>query len=518
MRSRKDAYQEMAEIVGSENVSEEPAVLDGYAWQPFGNANPKVWLERPVATVLPKTAEEVQGIVGVCNKFGLKFKALSTGWGAHAGPSLQDVVQIDLRRMDQIIEIDEENMYAVVEPYAICAQVQAEVMKRGLNLHIIGAGSGTSPLASCTSVAGMGWTSISTGHNNRNVLAVEWVLPSGKILRLGSLGSGCGWFCGDGPGPSLRGIMRGNLGASGGIGVFTKCAIKLYSWAGPRQPKIEGTMLDVRTEVPENFRIYLCFLPDWEAHTEAVYRIGEAEIGFMLGKNAAGLLMSVTTPRFLRKVAGLKRVRELARAFQHGFQFIISAHSRGDLDYQVRTLQAIISECGGILIDLSDSRLRGMLWWGVTRASMPPLVHRVEGSFNASMGACESPDAATLQAKLGEKIKEKWIQEGVLLDDFSDNSWTLSYENGLFAHTEELALYDHRDEKQMKGLGGYVQDILSACAANAQGPGIMGSDPFVRRMFSPLQCHYNRWTQRIKDAFDPGGAADATYYVSEDDS
>ena len=43
--------------------------------------------------------------------------------------------------MDRILEIDEKNMFAVIEPYVIGATLQAEVMKVGLNTHIIGAGS-----------------------------------------------------------------------------------------------------------------------------------------------------------------------------------------------------------------------------------------------------------------------------------------------------------------------------------------------------------------------------------------
>jgi glycolate oxidase len=218
---------ELEGAVGADNVSTDPGVLDGYAFQSFGNISDNVpWIHRPVAVVLPSTVEEVQAVIKACGRHNLQFKAFSTGWGAHGGPGSDGVVQIDLRRMNRILDIDEKNMMAVVEPYVICAQVQAEALKRGLNLHIIGAGCGTSPLASCTSMDGTGWTGLSTGYNSRNVLGVEWVLPDGEVLRLGSPGNGLGWFCGDGPGPSLRGIMRGLFGARSALGVFTKCAIK----------------------------------------------------------------------------------------------------------------------------------------------------------------------------------------------------------------------------------------------------------------------------------------------------
>ncbi|MFW6113984.1 MAG: FAD-binding oxidoreductase, partial [Actinomycetota bacterium] len=146
-----EAYRELEGAVGPENASREPAVLDGYAWQPMINDDPAKWVKCPVAVVLPASTEEVQEVVRVCNRHGLRFKAFATGWGIYSGPTYDNVVQIELRRMNRILEIDERNMYAVVEPYVSGAQLQAEAMKVGLNTHIIGAGPVCSPLASATS-------------------------------------------------------------------------------------------------------------------------------------------------------------------------------------------------------------------------------------------------------------------------------------------------------------------------------------------------------------------------------
>ncbi len=166
------AYAELEEAVGKDYVSREPAVLDGYAWQPMGNEDPAKWVKRPVAVVLPSSAEEVREVIRVCNRHGLKFKAFATGWGIFSAVTYDNVVQIDLRRMDRILDIDERNMYAVVEPCVCGAQLQAEAMKLGLNTHIIGAGPVCSPLASATSGWGVGWDSIYMSYSARNVLGV----------------------------------------------------------------------------------------------------------------------------------------------------------------------------------------------------------------------------------------------------------------------------------------------------------------------------------------------------------
>ncbi len=98
---------------------------------------------------------------------------------------------------------------------------------------------------------------------------MEWVLPDGEVLRLGSPGSGAGWFSGDGPGPSLRGIMRGFSGTQGSLGIFTKCAIKLYPYYGPREPKVDGVLLDVRTEVPDTEKMFFIVAPSFEKFADA---------------------------------------------------------------------------------------------------------------------------------------------------------------------------------------------------------------------------------------------------------
>ena len=95
---------------------------------------------------------------------------------------------LDLRRMNRILEIDEKNMFAVIEPYVIAAQLQAEAMKVGLNCNMIGAGASCSPLAQSTSIGGHGPASLYMGHASEVLLALEWVMPDGEILRTGSLG------------------------------------------------------------------------------------------------------------------------------------------------------------------------------------------------------------------------------------------------------------------------------------------------------------------------------------------
>ncbi|MFC2003668.1 FAD-binding oxidoreductase [Chloroflexota bacterium] len=209
-------------IVGSENVSEEPAILESYSFYYLqelvkGGTGTRLLPWTPGAVILPGSTDEVQAIIKVCNQFKIKSKAQSSGWGPWDGYEQADTLIIDLRRLNRILEIDSKNRYAVVEPYVSWAQLHAETMKLGLTFSMAGVGSHCSVLASYTAGLGMGPGNWSMGVTEKSVLGVEWVLPNSEILRLGSLGSGDGWFCGDGPGPSLRGLLRGEYGAMGGV-------------------------------------------------------------------------------------------------------------------------------------------------------------------------------------------------------------------------------------------------------------------------------------------------------------
>ncbi len=132
----KEVYEALGEIVGPDNITEEPATLDSYAYQWMAELVTDVtggskFFDRPEAVLMPGSTEDVQAIVKTCNNNKIKFHVFSTGWGPWAATPSAGQILLDLRRMDRIIEIDEQNMFAVVEPYCVAAQLQAEVMKVG---------------------------------------------------------------------------------------------------------------------------------------------------------------------------------------------------------------------------------------------------------------------------------------------------------------------------------------------------------------------------------------------------
>ena len=121
----------------------------------------------------------------------------------------------------------------------------------------------------------MGASSYSMGNASETLLGVEWVMPDGEILRTGSMGSGLGWFCNEGPGPSLAAIARGGGGSMGSLGVFTKCAVKLGPWPGPTELANEGIVPAYKAVLPDTLRAHTLCFPSWKAYAEGLGGVSE---------------------------------------------------------------------------------------------------------------------------------------------------------------------------------------------------------------------------------------------------
>lgn len=521
MKIPPEALTDLREALSDDRVADDPHILDSYAAQPFHKVEPGVWVHRPIAVAMPENTEEVVALVRICNRHKLRYKAISTGWGAQGGAGFDNVVQVDLRHMDQILEIDVDNRTIVVEPYVTCAQIQAELMPLGLNIHIHGAGSNCSPLASATSHMGMGFSSISMGYAPRNIMGVEWVLPTGELLQVGSIGSDSGWICPDGPGPSLRGILRGWAGADGGFGIFTKCALKLYPWAGPDQVEVTGTGMDhLEVEIPENNSFHLCVFPDMDKYGGALYDLAHAEIGYIQAKVAPGLALAISQFDRFKMTRDNENLRKMVSGFSHQFFICLQGNSKEHFDYQVRVLETIVENNGGSMLDISQvmGRSPGTMWWMLVRNSLAPAMFRPTGNFYSTLGGDESIASALRQDIEGEKMKEGFIAEGACEDDLGDNAHSLLYENGLFAHTEELLLFDHRDREQGEKLKDLSDTVMRAIPEKFLGGGGFSffAGGYAHDYLGPHMDNYHLWQRRIKTAFDPDDLADSKYFINSE--
>jgi hypothetical protein len=534
-----EAYRALEDIVGAEHVSNDPALLDGYAFQYLAElVRPEnsQYMPRPAAVVLPATTEEVQAIVRLANRYGLKVKATGTGWYFFNAAIKEDdlTLQLDLRRMDQILDIDEHNMFAVVEPYVIHAQLQAEALKRGLNINVPGSGCSTSIVASACAYAGQGPYTYYLGGNAENVLGMEWVTPEGEIVRTGSLGSGDGWFCSEGPGPSVRGICRGGIGSRGGMGVYTKCAIKLGPSFGPRTWEVGGTLPAYRLPVAETFRAYTIAVPTWGAWADAYYEIYDNEIGYIFHRqfNLAGADLAAAfwlmyndhtkTLSDVPEIAARPEVSELAEELRISFQLILAGRSVADIELQGKILDAILEEVGGWKVErFCEPDMAEFTNMYLQRLGHKHINFVWAGGYIGSWMQFGTPDWVKGYVPAAAAGLERDAAGGLLVQCGGDA--TMGSGSGLPGGgemgLEQFVSYDSADLDSIRAAARHMEDAVKDAAAIGYPPGKefmylqMGwSDEQIwTALANAGQPQVFRYQRQIKDAFDPNDVGDRMY-------
>jgi len=513
MALEKVIYRALEDVLGPENISDDPVILDSYAWRSGLVATPVKFVPRFEAITLPKDTQQVQAIVKLCNQYKIQFKASSTGWGGYCDPNGPGVIKIDLRRMNRIIEINEKNMYAVVEPYVIFAQLQAELMKRGLNCNITGAGSNCSALP-IAAHQGIGHLSQSGSYGERNLLAVEWVAPDGEIIRLGSLGSLSEWFCGDGPGPSLRGVIRGNTVPLGGLGVYTKAAAKVYHWPGPSTFPIKGVSPHYHpSEIPPGFMIRYFSFKSADEMTEALRKVGESEIGFILmGFNTAMVAGNKAT----NNNEDLELLKQFTKEVQGpGFLLIIAGNSPNDFEYKKRALQQIIDETNGkSLAAVEDPQNAGGYIWRFIRVTGSIReTCRATGCFGGEVGGTDVFGLMRAYIARSSKIKQDYIDKGLLHAD-GTHPFVQSIEHGHQGHGELLVRYfPNNPESAKAGMELFMAANQIAIEGHFGVPAHVWSDA-IHDMYGPYACNYTKWLRKIKKTFDPNTTAEASSHIT----
>jgi len=517
MELARNIYRAFEDVVGPENISNDPSVQEGYAFQPMGGAaQGKRFFLRPAAVILPGSTKEVQAVVKLCGRFGLRVKAFGTGYGAHAGVGSENTVQLDLRRMNRIIDIDEKNMIAVVEPYVTFIQVMGEAMRRGLSCNVLGAGCQASMLASYTSMHGNNVLAVSQGYSGRNLLGVEWVLPTGEIIKLGAPGSGVGWFSGDGPGPSLRGVMRGGMGAMSGLGVFTKCAAHLHPWYGPAELDIKGNSPYYEAVVPPNFEYHICEFPTWEAFGEGMSKVGAAGLAFGLqktgGPGSVGNCVTGNNNEFYdRKMKG---------GFDtpwKSFCIVMAATSTAEHDWQVKSLNKILEETGGKIAEIGEDpewKNRDFLTM-IKSCFIPRLAFRPTGTFGVDgMIGMDTADQMALGLIDDEAHFKKWTKTGCIMDNGDLNNWAVTYEGSHFALMECGWQFSSIEESSWK----------TYQKMTAEGYDIVFNKPYCNswnvpgveklKRAGPVCMNFPRWMREVKRALDPQEVSDPTLYIT----
>jgi len=177
------------------------------------------------AAVLPSSVEEVQAVVRIAHEHGVPLWTHSQGRNnAYGGPAprLRGSVIVSLRRMNRVLEVNEELAYALVEPGVSFFDLYEHLRAGGYRLWSSMPDLGWGSVVGNTLEYGWGYTP--NGDHASSQCGLEVVLANGDVLRtgMGAIDGGRAWQAHKrGLGPSADGLfMQSSLGIVTKMGVW----------------------------------------------------------------------------------------------------------------------------------------------------------------------------------------------------------------------------------------------------------------------------------------------------------
>lgn len=219
---------ELKNIVGDEWVTNDPEIT--YAYSRDINLYPENLssiMRPPHIVVLPATTEEVQKVMAIAKTHRVPIVIQTTGLNiAGVCVPTRGGIMVDLKRMDKIIEIDEQNLTATIQPYVTIARLSCELQKREMFLPVPGNPSTASVISNILVGLGLKVTN-RVGRQEQGIVGFKLVLPDATIFKVGS---GADPFIPKdfwphGPGPDLQLLP---VHAIGTTGIVTEMTIKCW--------------------------------------------------------------------------------------------------------------------------------------------------------------------------------------------------------------------------------------------------------------------------------------------------
>jgi glycolate oxidase len=218
---KERVLRDLEKIVGGENAT--VSRPDLYNYSQDMTENEPAW---PDFVVMPGSVEEVRRVLRLANRE--KIAVVPYTYGDNVGGltiPIRGGIILDLRRMNRLIEFNEEDRYIVVEPGYNFGDLRRLFNDKYPHLWYSFAGApATTSLTSNALLNGFGRLTNIVGTNADNINGLEVVLPTGEVVRIGSCSVTSSW-CNRPPLPDLVGLF---LGWQGATGVVTKISLQIW--------------------------------------------------------------------------------------------------------------------------------------------------------------------------------------------------------------------------------------------------------------------------------------------------
>ncbi|MBI5184149.1 MAG: FAD-binding protein [Nitrospinae bacterium] len=237
--------RDIQEICGKERVLSATEDLICYSFDATGLK------ALPDLVVFPDSTLQISQILKIANAKKIPVVPRGAGSGYVGGTvPIQRGIVLALAKMNKIIEIDEDNLLAVVQPGVINERLQQEVESRGLFYPPDPASMKIATIGGNVATCAGGPRAFKYGVTKDYVLGLQTVLPTGEIINIGVR--------------TAKGVVGYDLtklfvGSEGTLGVVAQITLKLL-------PK------------PESTRTVLSVFPNMNLATECVASIVRSRI------------------------------------------------------------------------------------------------------------------------------------------------------------------------------------------------------------------------------------------------
>jgi len=221
---RHEVIKSLRKLLGAGNVLDRQVDLQVYEY------DAGVDMARPAAVCFPGDTQEVAAVVKLANRAGMPFVARGAGTNLSGGTIVEDGIVIEMLRMNRILEIDEANMRAVVQPGVVNLALVEEAARHGLLFAPDPASQKVSTLGGNVGENSGGPHCLKYGVTTNHILGLEVVLPDGEVVEFGGKAL-------DVPGYDLTGVF---VGSEGTFGIATKITVRLMP-----PPETVRTMLAI---------------------------------------------------------------------------------------------------------------------------------------------------------------------------------------------------------------------------------------------------------------------------------
>jgi glycolate oxidase len=222
---------DLKKLLGQDRVLHRPEDLMLYEY------DGSVEIARPACVVFPASTTEVVAVVEIARRHETPLVGRGAGTGLSGGAlARKGGIVIVFSRMNKILAIEAENHLAVVQPGVVNSDLSAAVAHLGLHFAPDPSSQKACTIGGNVSENSGGPHTLAYGVTVNHVLALQVVLPTGELIRLGSAAP-------DAPGYDLTGLF---VGSEGTLGLVTEITVKLT-----RLPESVKTLLAIFDSVDD---------------------------------------------------------------------------------------------------------------------------------------------------------------------------------------------------------------------------------------------------------------------------